>query len=81
MSSHNTRPPTDDSVRSKWTAKDEEALRELTERRKRIMAENVGRVAVIFDHVGINRDSVELDHIISNAEAIRDALAPFDSRN
>lgn len=77
----NTRPPTQ-SVRSVWTAKDEASLQELNERKARIMEENreplrILAAALPTTHTNDIEDVV--DWMISNAEAMRDALEPFDS--
>ena len=75
----NTRPPEESSVRSVWTAKDEETLRELTERRERIMEANRERLRLALGVENTDFENALLKHVIFNAEAIRDALAPFVS--
>ncbi len=74
----NTKPPTTENVRSVWTPKDEAALRELQERRRRIMAENEMRVADALSFLNIT--PAEVEDVIKAAAVIRDALKPFDSR-
>lgn len=87
----NTKPPSDASVRRRWTQRDEAALAELQERRRTIMAENREPVALIVQSLGSVTlettngqlmaqvdSSILTDWLIANAEALRRALEPFD---
>lgn len=67
------------SARSVWTSKDEAALRELTERRARIMAERQNAISDLLNGSGFN-DEDAVTFLIEHAEDFRDALKPFDSR-
>ena len=69
-------------AKSRWTSKDEAALNELVERKRRIMEENrepvrraLQRMATLISDV----DEGVVDEFIANADAFRDALEPFDS--
>jgi hypothetical protein len=69
------------TIRGRWTAKDEALLLELTERKARLMLENREPVAKLVTELpsrGLAHDTVT-DWAISNADALRDALEPFDS--
>lgn len=69
------------TVKSKWTAADEAALHELTERKQRIMSERRGEVHKVAELVYFHNMLIDelTDALIANADALRDALAPFDS--
>jgi len=68
-----------EEVRSVWSAKDEGALKELLERKERIMATHKDRLGNVVKKVGCEGTSV-LEGMILHAEELRDALAPFDGR-
>lgn len=86
----NTKPMTTDvsASRAVWTSKDEAALRELAERKERVMAECKQRLLDVLtpavgmtNFVGLSTEIDALaDNMIGAAEAFRDALLPFDSR-
>lgn len=79
------------AVRSVWTSRDEAALLELTERKQRVMAEMrapVDRLVASMNEAsvlkggsgcGLGDHDTWVDVLIEHAEALRDALAPFDS--
>lgn len=76
------------TVKSKWTSHDEALLLELTERKQRIMEERRGAVRQIVQRADYERwvlgpQEVDVeavtDSLIAAADALRDALAPFDS--
>lgn len=68
-----------EEVRSVWSAKDEGALRELLERKERIMATHKDRLGNVVKKVGCEGADA-LEGMIRHAEELRDALAPFDGR-
>lgn len=86
----NTKPPVT-TVRSRWSAREEAQLQELIERRRRIMEENREPVLVIVGTFRPDPDRIDgantlqefhsqvADWLIANADALRDALEPFDS--
>lgn len=81
----NTKPPEMISVvRSRWTAKDEATLQELTERKQRIDSENREPVSVLV-HLSCPIDTaaqvgeVVVDWLIENATQLRVLLEPFDN--
>lgn len=70
------------SVRSVWTTEDQARLDELQARRDSIMNE---RQAVILELIGTSGlncldEMGAVNVLITNAEAFRDALLPFDGR-
>lgn len=73
------------SVRSVWTPKEEALLIELTERKNRIMTDNRAAVSVLVSRCdeipGILLCDQITDYLIANAEAMIDALRPFDTRS
>ena len=87
----NTRPMADPTVRSRWTPRDEADLAERLERKTRIMSEALAPVRDLardlLRDAGVPSDSVDAPDVeeravrwlAANAEALRDALAPFDS--
>lgn len=85
----NTRPPAEPASKAVWTSKDEASLRELSERKARIMQENLQRLLDVLRPaldmaLPTGADEEELNAVaealVGGAEAFRDALAPFDSR-
>lgn len=65
----------------KWTALGEQELRKLDARREELLARRtlaIQKVREAFDGVEV-RGGLDVDAAIRRAEAIRDALAPFDS--
>ena len=83
----NTRPGEEKSrneVRTVWTAKDEAALAELLERKTRVVNANRDNVMFAVSQCDISLPEREwelfIDSMLLNAEAIRDALLPFDGR-
>lgn len=69
------------TVKSKWTTQDEAMLMELTERKQRIMEERRGEVRKVAEEIHVTNMLIDglTDALIAHAEALRDALAPFDS--
>lgn len=67
--------------RDVWTQREEAALKELVERRARIMAERRKPLDAIATHIEadtVRGDSI-VDSLIKHADALREALRPFDS--
>ena len=82
----NTQPAdTAPGARAVWTAKDEALLAELQERRARVHAEATARLQIFTESIAFdlpdrpNGEAVA-ECLIKHAEALRDALLPFDSR-
>jgi hypothetical protein len=78
---NDTRPPTPSTVRSRWTAKDEAALKELQERKRRINEQNREplEVLVVTTCPGDGTDhGYVIDWLVENATQLRVLLAPFD---
>jgi hypothetical protein len=75
----NTKPPAPPIVRSVWTQKDELLLKELTERRQRIMDANMD--ALVAACAGCCASSAEMELVsqtlAGNAAAVIAALKPF----
>lgn len=77
----------DTTAKSRWTSKDEATLVELTERKQRIMAENLKpledvAIMVLMEAARqmTNQDTeAVVSAMAAHADALRDALAPFDS--
>lgn len=69
----NTQPPMSAPVRSRWTAKDEATLQELTDRKLRIDAQN----RELVDNT-TNEEEWLPDWLIANATRLRALLLPFD---
>ena len=75
-------------VTSRWTQGDEARLVELAERKARIIEENKKPVRDVVAALQIETGCFESDrdeeesicYLIANADAFRDALEPFDSR-
>ena len=81
-----TQPPT--NTRSRWTATDEARLLELSERKERIMRENLAPVRLLVSaapigmersHDGKVEHEALVEWLIANADSLRDALEPFGS--
>lgn len=68
----NTQPPMSAPVRSRWTAKDEATLQELTDRKQRIDAQNRAPLEDLAD------GSANVNWLIENATQLRALLLPFD---
>jgi hypothetical protein len=75
-----TKPPAAEQSRSVWTQRDETALRELLDRRQRIMADNRRRLEEVLSATSVPLSPAEIDSLIELAEPLRDALKPFDGR-
>ena len=72
----NTRPPT-----RVWSPKDEALLTEMIERRERIMAERREPLFLFEQTVPVNHSADDFTNwFIANAQALRNALAPFGGR-
>lgn len=75
----NTKPPAVSAVRSVWTSRDEATLKELTERRTRIMEQNMATLLMAMEgccaSAAETRFAAEV--LISNAETVILALKPF----
>ena len=81
-----------ETVRSRWTQRDEAMLAELVERKTRITAENMGPVNLCMTHLerwvlaefdsGVDgRFYPRLaEWLVRNADSVRDALEPFVSK-
>jgi hypothetical protein len=72
------------TVRSRWTNDDEARLQELVERKRRIVEQNSEPIKVLastfgLEGFGVSDVGVLVRWMIENADAIRDALEPFDS--
>lgn len=77
-----TKPPATPTVRNKWTPREEAGLIELQQRKARIMAEARAPIADLLVTMPSGEHGYCEDHIewfVANAEALRDALEPFDS--
>lgn len=78
----NTQPPSMGApvVRSRWTAKDEENLQELTERKARIDAQNREPLEQMLAADGryTPGDTQYCNWLIANATQLRALLVPFD---
>lgn len=71
------------AIRTLWTAKDEATLADLTDRKHRVMNANRDALReVLARNVSLPLAEFEclIDGTISDAEQLRDALLPFDSR-
>lgn len=70
-------------TRSRWTTSDEARLKELVERKHRIMTENREPVVELVVASGLAESTSMVAPIVAwlidNADEVRDALEPFDS--
>lgn len=63
-----------------WSAKDEATLNELTARRAEVMSKHRQAVEALFTAGSYYQVELLADLLIENADSVRDALEPFDSR-
>lgn len=62
-----------------WTAMEEEVFRKLSEKRKQVHINNKSAVVALSNK--LKADQIGLTNaLIENAQAVRDALKPFDLR-
>lgn len=66
-------------IKSRWTAKDESNLADLIQRKERIMRENRVPVEEVVHMMGVDQPDLVVRELINHADAVRDALEPFDS--
>lgn len=80
-----TVPPgtTTATIRSVWTSRDEAALQELLDRKHNIMMEHRDRLNTVVNMLVLGGPVTDntIDNFIAVAEALRDALLPFDGRD
>lgn len=72
---------TENNRQDTWTAADEAALNEMAARREAVMEKRraaVGAVVDAFYYGGIGSVDI-VDGLIEHADAVRDALKPYDS--
>lgn len=67
------------TVKRRWTARDEAALIELQQRKTSIMEDNIAPVRALASAMLHLDEDQMVQHLTRNADAIRDALEPFDS--